>query len=601
MPKNKNVPIKYTSREFDSIKEDLVDYAKRYYPDSYRDFTKASFGAMVLDSVAYVGDVLSYYVDYSVNESFMDTAIEFDNIRKHARALGYNYFSTPSSYGEVALFISVPANTNGTAPDTSYLPILKKGASFSSTDGKNFILTENVNFNDPKSEFVATGIDPTTGLNTYFAVKAYGQVKSGVIVQEEIDLTEEVFEKFKIIRVGDANISEIISVFDSSGNQYYQVDTLSQEVIFRETTNRNAHNDGVRSILKPFVTNRRFVLEQDDTGTYMQFGFGSEDEEDEADSLVEPSRIALRLHGQRQITTSTFDPTKLLATDKLGVAPSSTTLTVKYRINDGENSSAASNTITSADQYEFVFVNESSLLSNEVGEVRASLELTNEEPVTAVSADITVDELKQRAKSHYATQSRAVTKQDYESLVYNMPASFGAVKRANIINDASKNDKRIRMFVISEDSDNKLSYTSGVVKNNIKNWLKHYKSLNDHVEIHDAKIINFSIDFKVVTDRRYNSDEVVFDCVEKLKEYFNNKLYIGEPLYLTRIYDELNSIDGVVDVKRVTIENKAAGLYSILPFNFYNALSADGTYYIVPKNVILELKYPDLDIKGTAI
>ncbi len=601
MPKNKNVPIKYTSREFDSIKEDLVDYAKRYYPDSYRDFTKASFGSMILDSVAYIGDVLSYYVDYSVNESFLDTSIEFDNIRKHARAIGYNFFSTPSSYGEVALFISVPANSNGTAPDLSYLPILKKGASFSSIGGNNFILTENVNFNDPKSEFIATGIDPATGLNTYFAVKAYGQIKSGFVVSEEIDLTEEAYEKFKIIRIGDPDICEVVSVFDSDGNQYYQVDTLSQEVIFRETTNRNAHNDGVRSILKPFVSNRRFVLEQDDTGTYIQFGFGSEDQDSEADSLVEPSKIALKLHGQRQITSSTFDPTKLLATDKLGVAPSATTLTVKYRVNDGENTSAGSNSITSVNESEFVFVDENSLLSSEVESVISSLEITNEDPVTATSTDITVEELKQRAKSYYSAQGRAVTKQDYESLVYNMPASFGAVKRANIINDAAKSDRKIRMFVISEDSDGKLSYTSGVVKNNIKNWLKHYKSLNDNIEIEDAKIINFAIDFKVVTDRRFSSDEVLFDCIEKLKEYFSMDLYIGEPLYLTRIYDELNSIDGVVDVKRVTVENKTTGVYSILPFNFYNALSGDGTYYKVPKNVILELKYPDLDIKGTAI
>tara|TARA_Y100000593_G_scaffold19326_1_gene38505 strand:+ start:257 stop:2062 length:1806 start_codon:yes stop_codon:yes gene_type:complete len=601
MPKKKNVEIKYTSREFDTIKEDLVDYAKRYYPNSYRDFTKASFGSMVLDSVAYVGDVLSYYIDYSVNESFLDTSSDFDNIRKHARALGYNFFSTPSSFGEVALFVSVPANSAGTAPDTSYLPILKKGASFSTSDGRNFILTEHVNFNDPKSQFVATGIDSATGLNTYFAVKAYGQVKSGVIEKEEIDLTNEGFEKFKLIRIGDSDISEIISVFDSSGNQYHQVDTLSQEVIFKETTNKNAHVDGVRSILKPFVTTRRFTLEQDDTGTYLQFGFGSEEEDSIADALAEPAQVALKLHGKRQITTSGFDPSKLLSTDKLGVAPSNTILSVSYRTNSGDNTSAAANAITSVNGYELVFPDENSLLSSEVQSVRASLELTNEEPVTSAGADIPVDELKQRIKSHYAAQGRAVTKQDYESLVYNMPASFGSIKRANIINDMVRNDRKIKMYVISEDSDNKLSYTSSVTKNNIKNWLKHYKSLNDVVEIHDAKIINFSVDFKVMTDRRFNSDEVLFDCIEELKSYFDQKLYIGEPLYITRIYDQLNNVDGVVDVKRVTINNKVNGVYSILPFNFNHALSSDGTYYKVPKNVILELKFSDLDIQGIAI
>lgn len=601
MPKNKNVPITYTSREFESIKEDLVDYAKRYYPNTYRDFTKASFGSMVLDSVAYVGDVLSYYLDYNVNESFIDTSIEFDNIRKHARSLGYNFFGTPSAFGEVALFISCPANVNGTAPDTSYLPTLKKGATFSTGDGRNYVLTENVNFNDPKSEFVATIINPNTGLNTEFAVKAYGQIKSGTIVTEEIDLTDADFEKFKVIRVGGPGISEIVSVFDSSGNQYYQVDTLSQEVIFKETTNKNAHNDGVRSILKPFVSNRRFTLEQDDTGTYMQFGFGSESVNEEEDSLVEPSKIALKLHGKREITTSTFDPSKLLSTDKLGIAPSSTTLTVTYRVNTADNTGAGSNAVSNVGTAEFIFEDENRLLDSKVSEVRDSLEVTNEDPITATDPDMSIDELKERIKSFYATQSRAVTKQDYESLVYNMPPSFGSIKRVSIINDASKDDRKIRMFVVSEDVEGRLSYCSSVVKNNIKNWIKHYKGINDVVHIEDAKIINFSLEFKVMTDRRYNSDEVVFECIEELKSYLGNKLYIGEPFYLTRVYDHLNKIDGVVDVKRVRIFNKVNGTYSVLPFNFDNALSSDGSYYKVPKNVILELKFPDLDIKGMAV
>ena len=109
MPKNKNVNIKYTSREFATIKQDLIDHAERYYPESYKDFSQASFGSMVLDSVAYVGDVLSYYLDYNVNESFLDTAIEFDNIRKHARSLGYNYNGIPSSFGTLA-FLKHPRN-----------------------------------------------------------------------------------------------------------------------------------------------------------------------------------------------------------------------------------------------------------------------------------------------------------------------------------------------------------------------------------------------------------------------------------------------------------------------------------------------------------
>ena len=162
MPKNKNVMIKYTNREFSTIKEDLIEYAKRYYPDSYKDFTKASFGSMVLDSVAYVGDVLSYYIDYSVNESFLETSIEYDNIRKHARSLGYNFMGSPTTFGHLKLYLLIPADSEGMAPDTSYLPTVKTGTVFSSDNGINFILVEDVRFDDPNNEYVAARFNETT-------------------------------------------------------------------------------------------------------------------------------------------------------------------------------------------------------------------------------------------------------------------------------------------------------------------------------------------------------------------------------------------------------------------------------------------------------
>ena len=317
MPKSKNININYTSREFASIKQDLVNYAKRYYPDSYKDFTAASFGSLIMDTVSYVGDVLSYYVDYSVNESFLDTAIEFENVRKHARSLGYNYSGTPLSYGTITAYILCPSNLEGTAPDVNYLPTLKRGAIFSTRQGNNFTLTSDILFNNVNSEFVAARFDAATGATTYFAVKNQGIVRSGIL--QSIELTvNSVFQRFKRLRIGSAgNISEVVSVVDFEGNEYYQVDNLAQETIFIETTNKDASTDGVRSILKPFVATRRFVVQEDDTGTYIQFGFGSEDED--STGLTDPSKIALNLHGKKFISDSSFDPTKLISTNKLGL------------------------------------------------------------------------------------------------------------------------------------------------------------------------------------------------------------------------------------------------------------------------------------------
>jgi len=598
MPKSKNINIKYTSREFESIKDDLIDHAKRYYPNTYRDFSKPSFGSMVLDSVAYVGDVLSYYLDYHVNESFIDTALEFDNVRKHARALGYNYTGIPTTYGILDFYVLVPSNAEGTAPDLSYLPILKAGSVFNSNNGGNFILTEDVIFNKASNEFRAARFNSGTGATTFFAVKATGQIESGILLSSTADLTGMTFERFRRVRVGGSNVTNIISVVDSEGNRYYEVDNLAQETILKETTNPDALTDGVRSIIKPFIATRRFTVVRDDTGTYLQFGFGSDEEDPTA--VVDPSKIALKMHGKNNITLSSFDPTQLIKTNKLGVSPYNTNLSIVYKSNDAGAINAGANTITSVSSAIFEFRDLANLNSKQVSEVRASLECSNPMPITSIEeSTITVQEIKQRAKASFASQSRAVTKQDYESLVYNMPPKFGAVKRANIVNDPSSTNRRISLYVVSEDDTGALEVANSVTKNNIKNWLSSYKSLNDVIDIMDAIIVNFKIDFYAVSDSRYDNSQVLFECIEAIKSYFLEPLYIGEPLYLTRIYEILNRIDGVVDVKNVKISNTSGGIYAPTSLNMKQLLSKDGTYYKVPKNVILELKYPSLDIKGT--
>ena len=205
-----------------------------------------------------------------------------------------------------------------------------------------------------------------------------------------------------------------------------------------------------------------------------------------------------------------------------------------------------------------------------------------------------------RAKNYYAAQGRAVTKQDYESLIYNMPKKFGIIKRASIINDPSATNRRMSLYVMSEDGDNKLTACNSVIKQNLKNWLSTYRSMNDVVDIIDAKIVNFGVEFKILTDRRKNTYDVLDLATQEIKDLFSESLYIGEPLYLTTIYNVLSKLDGVADVKNVKIYNIDGGNYSTHRLNFDEIMSRDGTYLKVPDNVILELKYPDSDIKGVA-
>ena len=211
MPNHKKYPpIKYTSRDFNSIRRDLIEYAKRYYPNTFKDFSEAGFGSLMIDSVSYIGDILSFYMDYSVNESFLETAVEYDNILKLGKQLGYKFPGNPSSFGEVDLYIIIPAGTNGGGPNLDYMPILKKGTTFSSTGGNGFALTEDVNFKNPNNEIVVARVNNTTGAPLSYAVKTSGKVMSGIVESEEF--TIGAFEKFLRLELSAPNISEVVII-----------------------------------------------------------------------------------------------------------------------------------------------------------------------------------------------------------------------------------------------------------------------------------------------------------------------------------------------------------------------------------------------------
>ena len=598
MAKGKNIPIKYTSRDFNSIKKDLVEYTKRYHPETYSDFSEASFGELIFDLVSYVGDSLSFYLDYQANESFMDTAVEFANIRKHAKSMGYSYTGMPVSYGVASFFILIPSNADGNAPDTNYSPVLKKNSSVRSSNGATFLLLEDVDFSNSGNNIVEARYDATNGGVTHYAIRAFGQISSGKMQLIEIDISSTSFEKFRRVRIGDSTISEVVTVEDKEGNKFYEVDFLSQESVLLETTNPSARQDGVRSIMKPFVTARRFVLEQDNTGTYLQFGFGSSDDDDSG--LADPADVVLRLHARNHITNNSFDPNKMLGTDKLGISPYGTTLKVVIRKNDSTNVNVGSKGLTTIVDASMKFESEIDLNSSKVSDVRGSLEVTNDKPIVGQSLDLAAEEIKIQAKNYYATQNRATTKQDYEAVAYNMPKKFGSLKRVNVINDPSATNRKLAMYVLSQNSDSQLILSNDRIKNNLKTWLAKYKGINDQIEIFDAKIVNFGINFEISVDPRFNKEEIVNLAIKNLKDKYLTKLYIGEPVYLTEISNILSKTRGAIDVVSIEVVNKKTGNYSTTPLELNKVLSRDNTYYKTPKNVIMELKFPSEDIKGKA-
>lgn len=592
----KRPPIDYTSREFSTILEDLLSYARRYYPQTFKDFSENSFGLQVLESVSYVGDILSFYLDYSVSEAFQDSSIEFNNIIRHARDKGYKLNTNPSSYGTLTFYILVPALSTGLGPDYAYAPVLKRGSQFGTLNGNQFLLVRDIDFADTNNEVVVARVNEVTGNPTYYAIRATGLAISGRLQQKIIGVGQ--FQKFLKLRVGDESVAEIISVFDDEGHEYYEVPFLAQDVIHKSIINRN--NDKIKTprILKPVPVPRRFTLERELGNTYIQFGFGTDSTISDID-VLDPSKTTLQLSGREYISDTSFDPTKLIQSDRLGIAPSNTQLTITYRENTTQNVNASVGTIEEVVSPRFKFADPISLSQTEIDYVISSLEVTNE---SRFNGDITIpstEEIKIRAKSYFATQNRAVSDTDYKALAYAMPPDFGAIKRVNVFHDSDSFRRNLNLYVIAEAADGTLEEPTATLKANLRNWLSLHKMINDSIDIIDARIVNFGIEFDIVAERDKNKYDVLSTAIAVAEDLFSTKMEIGEPIMISSIYNALNEADGVEDVVDVRVVPKSGLNYSTTRFNFDLHLSPDGRMIDGYQNLIFELKYPEVDIKGS--
>jgi len=589
----KILPIDYTHREFESIRSDLQGIAERLYPDTFKDFSEASFGALMLDAVAYVGDQLSFYLDYNVNECFLDTAYQFDNVVRHGRILGYKYSGRPSTYGKVALYVMVPASSTGVGPDSSYIPLLKKATSFASATGLKYLLLENVNFSDPKNTMIVARVNESTGAPTWYAIKAYGNVVSGYTSQETVTVGD--YQRYKRVRLSNANISEIISVIDSQGHEYFEVDYLAQDMVYKELPNKNFKNDNVPSVIKPYLVSRKFTLERDQRSAYLQFGSGKAGE---SNVVADPQSVAIDLFGKDYVTDTTFDPTRLSKNENLGIVPSNTTLTIVFRGTNPSNSNLGVGALNSANISKFEFTDVGTLNATVVSEIKRSLEVSNEEPIVGSVAYPNSSEVKRRIYDTFPTQNRAVTQADYENITYRMPSKFGSVKRVSIQRDPDSLKRNLNMYVLSVNERKQLVVTNSTIKNNLKTWLNNYRMMNDTIDILDPYIINVGINFVIKADIGSDKYVVLNSAIKSLQRKYASHFFIGEPLYISDIYQELKKTTGVLDVLKVKLTNPQGTNYSSTKISIEQNLSPDGSYLVVPHNAILELKFPATDIKG---
>jgi hypothetical protein len=587
-------PINYTNRDFASIKQDLINYAKIYYPNTYKDFNDASFGAMMIDMIAYIGDIMSFYVDFQTNETLMDSAILEDSIFKIAKQLGYKFGTTPVATGQAAFYVSVPANDAGTGPNTDYVPILKAGSLLSSDNGSAYTLADDVDFADANTQIKVAAVD-ANGTPTSFAYKAYGTIVSGELSQDTIVVGD--FERFLKLKVDDTNISEITSVVDSDGNEYYEVEYLSQNTVFRSIRNLGDDSETVPYVVRDMYVPRRFVMEQNTDGeTYLQFGFGSETEI-ENKSFPDPTAAALQLNGRQFFSDTSFDPSQILKTEKLGIVPVNTTLTVSYRKNSSSTVNAAVGAVNSVVNA-IVEFRQSDIANATALQQISAFEVDNEEAIVGNIAAPTADEIKVRAIDNYAAQNRAVTKQDYLAILYRMPSKFGAIKRANISQDSNSSKRNLNLYVVAENQNGNLANASDSLKENVKQWLNHYKMINDSIDILDAGIVNIGINFELVGELEKDFTLVLNDAIDALKQKYTTKFNLGEPIYISDIYSTLNDVDGVVDTKNVQIVRKFGAGYSSVQYDIDSNTTADERLVRIPENLIFEIKDLDSDIVG---
>lgn len=591
---NKKTPsINYTNREYESIRKDLNQIAERFYPDTFQDFSEASFGSMMLDAVAYVGDQLSFYLDYNVNESFLDTSYQLNNILRHGRIMGYKNSGRPSTYGTVALYVLVPSSTTAIGPDRRYIPIIKRGTTFSSTNGLKFVLTEDVDMSRSSNPLVVARTNPTTGAPSFYAIKSFGKVVSGFFNTETVDVGE--FQRFRRIQLTEPNVSEIISVFDSNGNEYYEVENLSQDTVFKKLSNSNFKSDNVPSILKPLLVNRKFITVFDNSGVSLQFGSG---DELSGDIIAEPQSMALEIFGKSYVTDTSFDPSTLVSNKYYGIVPQNTTLTILYRQTNPVNSNVAANSVNNVASRIVEFEDLSVLSATSVQAVRTSIEVANETPIVGNVSNPTSAEVKQRIYDTFPTQNRAVTQRDYENLVYRMPSNFGSIKRCSVQKDPDSQKRNLNVYVVSESPEGKLEKTNNTIKENIKTWLNHYRMINDTVDILDTFIINLGINFVVKPEPNTNKFKVLNDCVEALANEFSTPLFVGENISISKVFNILNNVPGVNDAVKAQFVYRQGPNYSNVFFSIEENTSPDGDSLVCPKNAIFEIKFPQVDIKG---
>ena len=613
--------IQYINKDFTELRASLINYARTYFPTTYNDFSPSSPGMMFMEMAAYVGDVMSFYLDNQIQETYLQYARQTNNLYELAYMFGYKPNTTQVATVELSFYQQVPAISSGSTyiPDYDYSLFIPANTTVAST-GPNvisFIIEDPVDFS------VSSSGDPTEV--TVYQVSSGGTVvdyfllrKVRKAISSTINTTSFTFsapQQFTTVEISSPNIVGILDIVDSDGNTWYGVDYLAQDTIFDSIKNTNVNDPNLSQyqgdtpyLLQLKEVQRRFTTRfLNNTTLQLQFGAGTSADTDE-EILPNPDNVGLGLPFEVDKLTTAFSPSNFTFTKTYGIAPSNTTLTVRYLTGGGVSANVPANTITSLNSGNIQFLN-NNLNANIANTVFNSLAINNLAAADGGGDGDTTEEIRQNASANFATQLRNVTQDDYLVRSLSLPAKYGVIAKAYIEPTKAQSIASgaaasiLDLYVLSFDNTSKLRSASVALKQNLSTYLSQYRMVNDSINIKDAFIINIGVNFDIIVLPNFNSNEVLTRCILIMQDFFAIKNWqINEPIILRDLYVILDRVEGVQTVKNITISNKvgiALG-YSEFAYDIAGA-TINNVVYPSLDPMIFEVKYLNTDIQGRVV
>ena len=629
--------VKYLNKDFSGFRDGLLEFAKTYFPNTYNDFNESDPGMMFIEMASYVGDTLSYYMDEQFKESMLAFAEEKKTIYEMAQGYGYKpRLSSPATV-LIDVFQTVPSDPNNVVnekrqPNEDYCMNVLAGMEVTSTNGTIFRTIDDVVFSDsgsmsPREQDIFE-VDDEQNI-TKWLLKKQAKAVSGTIVTEAVSFGAA--EKYKRIALENSPVLEIISVTDSDNNKYHEVPFLAQDTVYSDFQNNTKNSpdlvDG-RSfapfLLKLVKTNRRFKTHiRTDGKTEMRFGSGTSTSSDE-EIIPNPSSVGSNLPGTPSFLDTAFDPANFLNTSTYGQCPTNTVLTIKYSYGGGVDDNVTSDSIDNITRDTSEFDTSKTLDTNLRSQTQNSIAASNPQPAAGGGGSETIEEVRINALAYFQAQGRAVTKDDFITRIYSLPAKYGNIAKVFILQDEQvaavgqneadqdyqANPLALNMYMLGYDNARNLIRLNNAVKENIQIYLSQYRMMTDAIQLKDAYVCNIGLDFAIYTKRGFNKNEVLLNCVSVLKEYFKtDKWQINQPIILADIVSEILSVEGVAtlvkpreDSTELILVSNRYGTISGRTYsdNIYDITSATFNSVVYPPTdpAVFEIKYPDIDIRG---